>query len=81
MISFEEAKSIAIERCDGDILSISYKNIMIPSSHYPISWKFTIYHMDEDGNIWKTFFEIKNNGIVLDWYKVFLSDDPEDFII
>lgn len=81
MIFFEEAKSIAIERCDGDILSISYKSMMISSSHYPISWRFTIYHKDEDSNIWKTIIEIKNNGTVLDWYKVFLSDDPEDFII
>lgn len=74
MISLQEAMSIVHEHCDGDILDGSYDTIIPPSSKTPISWEFTVYHRDEDDNVFKTIIEIDRNGTVLHWYKTFITD-------
>lgn len=74
MISLQEAISIAHEHCDGDILDESFDTIMTPSSKYPYSWRFTIYHKDYDGNTFQTIIEVNRNGSINQWFKTFVSD-------
>ena len=74
MISVAEAKTIAMDHCDGDILNISTDTIILPHEKEPLSWLFTIHHEDYDGNVSKTVIEINKFGVVLDWYKILISE-------
>ena len=77
MISLQEAISIAEEHCEGDVLERSFDTIIVPSSKYPYSWSFTIYHKDYNGNTFQTIIEVNRFGTLNQWYKILISDGAE----
>ena len=54
MISKEEASIIAHEHIEGYILQDYCDEIRSSSSYFPIFWQFTIYHRDQDKNVFET---------------------------
>ena len=77
MISKEEAKIIAYEHIDGIILQESCTPYMMPSSNYPRSWIFDIYHHNQDKDTFHTIIEITNKGVVASWHKHHISDEND----
>lgn len=75
MISKQEALIIAREHIEGYILQEDCDEIRSLSSYYPIFWTFTIYHRDQDKNVFQTIIRVSNKGIVTDWEKRHIREE------
>ena len=75
MISKEEASIIAHEHIEGYILQDYCDEIRSSSSYFPIFWQFTIYHRDQDKNVFETIICISNKGVVTDWEKRHINEE------
>lgn len=78
LISKQEASIIAHEYIDGVILQESCTGYMSPTSSYPQSWKFEIYHRNSDKDTFLTTIEVTRAGIVANWNKTHLGEESEE---